>query len=217
MTLFELPAGPLSVLAIGAHPDDIEIGCGATLLMLAERGDTEIHTIILTGSPDREEEARSAAEAFGCSRAPVFSRFPDTRLPQFWAETKDALSAFREGNPWPDVIFVPRPEDAHQDHRQLGVMAPTVWRGPLVLHYEIPKWDGDLGRPNVYVPISAETATRKVALLNAAYPSQHQKDWWDDEFFLGIMRLRGAEAQTRYAEAFFATKLTVSLGQRLLG
>jgi LmbE family N-acetylglucosaminyl deacetylase len=212
MTFLALPAGPLSVLAAGAHPDDIEIGCGATLLTLAQRGDVEIRTLVLTGTPERESEARRAAEMFGASRPPAFVGLPDARLPEHWGPTKDALHAFREENPRPDVVFVPRPDDAHQDHRLLGTLAPTVWRGPLVLHYEIPKWDGDLGRPNVYVPLSDETAARKVKLLNAAYPSQHSRDWWDDEFFLSIMRLRGAETQRRYAEAFTAAKLTISMG-----
>jgi LmbE family N-acetylglucosaminyl deacetylase len=210
MTTLGLPVGPLVVFAIGAHPDDIEIGCGATLLSLAERGDVEIRTLVVTGVPERQEEARRAASAFGASVEPVFGRLPDARLPEHWGAVKDLLHSFRDANPRPDLIFVPRSEDAHQDHRLLGTLAPTVWRGPLVLHYEIPKWDGDLGRPNVYLPVSEAHARRKVELLNAVFPSQRDRDWWDDEFFLSIMRLRGAETQSRYAEAFSATKLTIT-------
>jgi LmbE family N-acetylglucosaminyl deacetylase len=210
MTSLALPSGPLTVIAIGAHPDDIEIGCGGTLLELTLGRQVDLRTLVLTGIPERQAEAVHAAAAFGASRPPTFGGLPDARLPQYWGDVKDALHAFRDDSPRPDLVFVPRADDAHQDHRLLGTMAPTVWRGPLVLHYEIPKWDGDLGRPNVYVPLSEATARRKVDLLEQSFPSQHDRDWWDDEFFLSIMRLRGAETQSRYAEAFSAAKLTIS-------
>jgi LmbE family N-acetylglucosaminyl deacetylase len=103
-------------------------------------------------------------------------------------------------------------DDAHQDHRLLGAMAPTVWRDALVLHYEIPKWDGDLGRSNCYVPISPELGQRKVSLLNKHYPSQQSRDWWDDETFFALMRIRGMERRSRYAEAFQTSKAVLSLG-----
>jgi LmbE family N-acetylglucosaminyl deacetylase len=211
MSTFQLPAGPLTVLAIGAHPDDVEIGCGGTLLALGERQGTSIHTLILTGTPERRVEAENAARAFGTAGAPVIHDFPDTRLPAHWDAVKDALHEFQRAHPNPDVIFVPRSDDAHQDHRLLGTLAPTVWRGATVLHYEIPKWDGDIGRPNVYVPLSPELARRKVELLNDSFPSQHAHHWWDDEFFLGLMRLRGVETVARYAEAFTSTKLTLEV------
>ena len=119
--------------------------------------------------------------------------------------------AFAAGHSDVDVVFAPRIDDAHQDHRLLGSMAPTVWRDALVLHYEIPKWDGDLGRSNCYVPISAELGQRKVSLLNKYYPSQQSRDWWDDETFLALMRIRGMECRSRYAEAFQASKAVLSL------
>lgn len=207
----DLPPGPLLVLAIGAHPDDIEIGCGGTLLRLRERAGVEIRTLIVTGTPDRQKEALAAAVAFGAAEPPIFGGLRDTRLPADWDEVKDALHAFRDLHPNPAIVFVPRADDAHQDHALLGRLAPTAWRGALILHFEIPKWDGDFGRPNVYVPLSAETAHLKVSLLNEVFPSQHARDWWDDEFFLGLMRLRGAETQERYAEAFTSTKLSLEL------
>jgi LmbE family N-acetylglucosaminyl deacetylase len=110
------------------------------------------------------------------------------------------------------VVFAPRMDDPHQDHRLLGTMVPTVWRDALILHYELPKWDGDLGRSNCYVPISAELGRRKVSLLNQHYPSQRFRDWWDDETFLALMRIRGIECRSRYAEAFLASKAVLSLG-----
>jgi LmbE family N-acetylglucosaminyl deacetylase len=211
MTALTFPAGPLVVLALGAHPDDIEIGCGGTLLMLGERGDVDIRTLVLTGTSDRVTEAVVAAEAFGASQRPVFGELPDARLPEHWGAVKDLLHVFCDNAPRPHVVLVPRPDDAHQDHALLGQLAPTVWRGPLILHYEIPKWDGDLGQPNVYFPLSDTIAARKVRLLNDSFPSQRRRDWWDDEFFFGVMRLRGAEAQHRFAEAFTSAKLTISM------
>ncbi|GAA4191507.1 PIG-L family deacetylase [Gryllotalpicola kribbensis] len=211
MTALALPDGPLVVLALGAHPDDIEIGCGGTLLALRERGDVDLRTLVLTGTEDRLAEGAAAAAAFGASARPVFAGLPDARLPEHWGAVKEALHRFRDAQPHPDLVLVPRADDAHQDHRLLGSLAPTVWRGPLVLHYEIPKWDGDLGRPNVYVPLPPSLVDRKVELLNASFPSQHDRDWWDDEFFRSILRLRGAEVPTRYAEAFYTAKLAIEL------
>lgn len=210
MTVLALPEGPLRVVALGAHPDDIEIGCGGTLLALAAQG-ADIRTLVLTGTTDREEEARTAARAFGVATDPQFGGLRDARLPATWDAVKDALHELRDAVPDPHIVFAPRPEDAHQDHALLGKVIASVWRGPLLLHYEIPKWDGDLGRPNVYVPLSTEVAQRKVALLNECFPSQASRGWWDDEFFFSIMRLRGAETQSRYAEAFFSGKITLGV------
>lgn len=210
MTALSLPSRPLRLVAIGAHPDDIEIGCGGTLLALHERG-AQTCSLVMTGTSDRIAEAGAAATAFGVTEEPMFARLPDTRLPSVWNEVKDQLHALQALVPRPDVIFAPSPDDAHQDHALLGRLVRTVWRGPVILHYEIPKWDGDLGRPNVYVPLASDQAYRKVELLNRCFPSQHRRDWWDDELFLGLMRLRGAEAQSRYAEAYTSTKLVLEL------
>jgi LmbE family N-acetylglucosaminyl deacetylase len=215
MRQLSLPAGPLSIVCLAAHPDDIEIAAGATLLGLAERDSIEGHWLTLTGSPERRAEAEAAAEAFLPDSQSSFHAFPDGRLPAYWNEIKDILHAFAAGHSDVDVVFAPRIDDAHQDHRLLGTMAPTVWRDALVLHYEIPKWDGDLGRSNCYVPISTELGQRKVSLLNKYYPSQQSRDWWDDETFLALMRMRGMECRSRYAEAFQASKAVLSLGSPL--
>ncbi len=125
-------------------------------------------------------------------------------------EVKALVQQCAAGDP-PDLVLAPRPDDAHQDHRLARRARQPAFRGPLLLHYEIPKWDGDIGRPNVYVPLADDLAHRKVELLNACYPSQHPHDWWDDEMFLGLMRLRGMECKQRYAEAFTTTKTVVTL------
>jgi len=202
---------PLSVLVIGAHPDDIEIGAGGTLLSLAEGyPDLRARYIVLTGTADRQQEARSAAGAF----LPVadltveLHDLPDGRLPAVWDQVKEALEeAARSCSP--DLIIAPSRDDAHQDHRTVGEVVPTVFRDRLYLGYEIPKWDGDLGRPSMYVPLPAGTAHRKVELLHKCFPSQRHRDWWDDEVFLGMGRLRGVECRAPYAEAFHCTKFVI--------
>lgn len=207
----QLPPGELTVLALGAHPDDIEIGCGGTLLTLASTRRLQAHVVVVTGTPKRRAEARAAASLFhpGVDVQVSTHDLPDGRLPAHWAQVKDLLeqtaTAVR-----PDLVFVPRPDDAHQDHRLLGKLVPTVWRDSLVLHYEIPKWDGDLGRVTHYVPLDDQTAHRKVELLDASFASQVARDWWDPETFLGLMRLRGIECRARYAEGYLVGKTVVS-------
>ena len=211
MRELSLPAGPINLVCLAGHPDDIEIATGGTLLRLAERGDVEGHWLTLTGSPERRAEAEAAAKAFLPESYSTFHAFPDGRLPAHWNQVKDILHDFAAAVPDVDLVLAPRTDDAHQDHRLLGTMAPTVWRDALVLHYEIPKWDGDLGRCNCYVPISAELGRRKVELLNEHYPSQLDRDWWDEETFLGLMRIRGMECRSRYAEGFQASKTVLSI------
>jgi LmbE family N-acetylglucosaminyl deacetylase len=203
------PAGrPLSVLAIGAHPDDIEIGSGGTLLSLAGRpGGLRARYVVLTGTAERQLEARAAAQAFlpGVELEVDLLDLPEGRLPAAWGAAKEALEHVA-GSWTPDLILAPSRDDAHQDHRVIGEIVPTVFRDHLCLSYEIPKWDGDLGRPSMYVPLSVAAARRKVELLHKCFPSQHGRDWWDDDVFLGLARLRGMECRAPYAEAFTCTK-----------
>ena len=203
----EAPSGePLSVLAIGAHPDDIEIGAGGLLLQLAARP-LQARYVLLTGTAERQAEARAAATAFlpGADLTVELSQLPEGRLPAAWAQVKEVLEQVARSCS-PDVILAPSVGDAHQDHRTVAEIVPTVFRDQLCLSYEIPKWDGDLSRPSLYVPLSPETARRKVELLHKCYPSQHGRDWWDDEVFLSLARLRGMECRARYAEAFGCAK-----------
>jgi len=206
-----LPGRPLDVLCLGAHPDDIEIGCGGALLRLARREGLRLSGVVLTGTVGRIDEARAAIDRFVPGAKLEAFGLPDGRLPAHWNETKQALEDVAS-RVQPDLVFAPRVDDAHQDHRLVGQLATTVWRNALVLHYEIPKWDGDLAAPTHFVGLTAEDARRKVQLLNESYPSQVDRDWWDDEFFLGLMRIRGVESRHQYAEGFFASKVLVDLG-----
>jgi LmbE family N-acetylglucosaminyl deacetylase len=204
------PSGaPLSVLAIGAHPDDIEIGAGGLLLRLAAAQPRVCYTV-LTGTAERHQEARTAARAFMPDADLAIELFdlPEGRLPAVWGSVKEILEDIARSCS-PDVIIAPSPGDAHQDHRTIGEIVPTVFRDQLYLAYEIPKWDGDISRPSVYVPLSAETACRKVELLRKCFPTQRNRDWWDEEVFLGLARLRGMECRARYAEAFTCAKSVI--------
>ncbi|MEP6761737.1 MAG: PIG-L deacetylase family protein [Sporichthyaceae bacterium] len=210
--MLDLAGRTLNVMALGAHPDDIEIGCGGTLLRLAASvPELTVEFVIATGDPTRLEEARHSAQLFlpGHEVALRAGGLPDGRLPAFWGETKELLEeAARERQV--DLVLAPRVDDAHQDHRTIAEIVPTVWRDHLVLGYETPKWDGDLGRPSVYVALSDELVREKVLRLRKAFPSQASRDWFDDEVFLGLARLRGMECRARYAEAFTAGKAVVA-------
>jgi LmbE family N-acetylglucosaminyl deacetylase len=211
LQLGTLSGAPLSVLAVGAHPDDIEIGAGGTLLSLAaSQPGLCVRYVVLTGSAGRQLEARTAADAFvpGSDLAIELHDLPEGRLPAVWAQVKDVLESVA-ASCTPDLVLAPSADDAHQDHRTIGQIIPTVFRDQLYLGYEIPKWDGDLGRPSVYVPLAADTARRKVELLHKHYPSQRSRDWWDDDVFLGLARLRGIECRSPYAEAFTCAKSTL--------
>jgi LmbE family N-acetylglucosaminyl deacetylase len=199
---------PLSLLTIGAHPDDIEIGAGGTLLSLAEsQPGFQVRYVVLTGTADRHLEARNAAHAF-LPTADVrveLHGLPEGRLPAVWDQVKEVLEDVARSCS-PDIVIAPSRDDAHQDHRTIGEIVPTVFRDQLYLAYEIPKWDGDLGRPSMYFPLSDDAAQRKVELLHKVFPSQRARDWWDDEVFLGLARLRGMECRAPYAEAFTCAK-----------
>lgn len=202
---------PLSVLAIGAHPDDIELGAGGLLLSLAGRL-SRVRYLVLTGTAERHAEARAAARAFlpDADLDITLLNLPEGRFPGAWQAVKDAVESVARLES-PDLVIAPSSADAHQDHRTIGEIVPTVFRDHLYLAYEITKWDGDLGKPTVYCPLTEEIARRKVELLHKCYPSQRNKDWWDDEVFLGLARLRGMECRARYAEAFYCGKSVLSL------
>jgi LmbE family N-acetylglucosaminyl deacetylase len=208
------PGGRLSILCLGAHSDDIEIGAGATLLSMLERGiHLHVHWCVLSGADEREREARASAADFlsaaKSAQIEVMS-FKDG----FFPEEGNAIKAWFEdlkGRFDPDVILTHRREDAHQDHRHVSRLTWNTFRDHCILEYEIPKWDGDMGQPNLYVPISANALMRKIDLLISHFGSQRSKQWFDAETFRGLARLRGMEcrAPEHYAEAFVGRKLVL--------
>lgn len=210
---FLFPQGSLRLLCLGAHPDDIEIGCGATLLTLAESRDIDATFVVATGEgTERHDETLTAAASFVPGAQPSVSvfGFRDGFLPDQWAGVKSALEEIA-ATVAPDVVFAPRRDDAHQDHRVMAELATTVWRDALVVRYEIPKWDGDMGHASHYVPLTTEIAHRKVEMLDKSFPSQARRDWWDAETFLSVMRIRGIECRSRYAEGFTVDKAVIEL------
>jgi LmbE family N-acetylglucosaminyl deacetylase len=202
-----------SIAAIGAHCDDIVIGAGATLLQIAHHNpDVVVHALVLTGAgTEREAEEKNAfAELFGHADVRLtVADLPDGRLPDHWGAVKRHIAEFRRQCE-PDLVIGPQRHDYHQDHRLVAELIPTEFRAHLVLGYEILKWESDLLNPTLYVDIPAEMAHQKAKLLAHCYPSQAGRDWFDDEAFLGLMRVRGVQCRARYAEAFIGEKAVVS-------
>ncbi len=203
--------GPLRIVAIGAHADDIEIGAGGTLLrLLAEYPASSILWVIGSATRERAAEARASAAAFSADAAGsevIVGDLPDGRFPSAPSAVKDLLEPLKR-QPI-DLILAPQLDDAHQDHR---LLAETVWqtfRHHLVAGYEIPKYDGDLGRPNLYVDLDEVTIERKIRLLDQHFPSQRDRTWWGADTVRSIGRIRGVEAATGWAEAFYARKLVL--------
>jgi LmbE family N-acetylglucosaminyl deacetylase len=208
-------SGPgLEVLCLGAHSDDLEIGCGGTMLRLLHELPIERVTwVVLSGSPERAREARSGARR-------VLGRHRGARVLQetfrdgFFPYTAIAIKEYFEGlkrETRPDLIFTHYRDDRHQDHRLVSELTYNTWRDHLVLEYEVMKVDGDVGNPNVYVGLDARTVDRKVRLLDACYGTQRDKRWFSEDAFRGLMRLRGVEAgsSSGYAEAFHGRKIVM--------
>jgi LmbE family N-acetylglucosaminyl deacetylase len=204
----ELGGPRLRVLAIGSHADDIEIGCGGTLLHLARTVDElEVRWVVLSASGDRADEARASAAAFGVELD--VQGFRDAFF-RYGGEVKEFFEELK-GRFEPDLVLTHHDADRHQDHRLVAELTWNTFRDHLILEYEIPKYDGDLGTPNVFVPLEEEVARRKVELLLESFPSQRGKRWFTDDLFMGLMRLRGMEcnAPGGLAEAFYARKLSL--------
>jgi len=209
------PGDRLSVLCLGAHSDDIEIGAGATLLSWMDQGiRLDVHWCVLSGAGEREREARASATEFlaaASGRKIEIMGFRDGFFPEQGEQIKLWFEALKD-RVSPDVVLTHRGDDAHQDHRQVARLAWNTFRDHLILEYEIPKWDGDMARPNLYIPVSASAIRRKTDLLISHFGSQRSKQWFDAATFLGLARLRGMEcrAQERYAEAFIAHKVSLA-------
>jgi LmbE family N-acetylglucosaminyl deacetylase len=201
----------LRLLALGAHADDVEIGAGGTLIRLAQFAPVEARVIVFSADERRAAEAQASAAAFlsGSTVSVETHQIPDGRFPAGWNQVKQILEDCAVTLA-PDVVLAPARSDAHQDHRLLAELVTTVFRNHLVLEYEVPKWDGDLGQPSVYMPLTETVMQRKTVLLREHFGSQQGRDWFDDEVFWGLARLRGMECRARYAEAFGCRKLVLS-------
>ncbi len=206
--------GHLKILCLGAHSDDIEIGCGGTLLELRQCGIAlTFYWVVFSAAGRRGEEARKSAELFTAgSKTEVFMKeFRDGFLPFNAIEVKEFFEDLK-GQTDPDVVFTHWQGDAHQDHRLISELTWNTFRNHLILEYEIPKYDGDMGRPNTFMPLREASFQNKVGHLLAAFESQRTKPWFTPETLLGLMRIRGMECNspTGYAEAFHSRKLILS-------
>lgn len=203
---------PLQILCLGAHCDDIEIGCGGTLLHLArEYPDCEVCWVTFSSTEERALEGRRSAEQFlQCAGKQQIQIHPfrDGYFPYIGDQIKDCFEQLKSDFS-PDLILSHCRHDLHQDHRVIAELTLNTFRNHLILGYEIAKYDADLGAPNVYVPLDQAICNQKVELLKGSYPSQHNRTWFDEETFRALLRLRGIEcnAPSRYAEGFYGRKM----------
>lgn len=203
---------PLRVLCLGAHADDIEIGCGATILKLIEDYEkVEFYWVVFSGGPIRAAEARSSASMFlkeASGQHIVVKDFKDSCFNFIGSEIKEYFRQLKKEFE-PDVIFTHYRNDLHQDHRVISELTWNIYRDHMILEYEIPKYDGDLGAPNVFVCPSRDQSEKKVRYLMDCFGSQGEKGWFSEDTFLSLMRLRGIEsnASNKYAEAFYSRKI----------
>jgi len=205
---------PLAVLCLGCHSDDVEIGCGGTILrLIEEQPNCRFSWTVFSAIGTRRAEAQRSAELFvGSERLErlLLKKFRDGFMPFVGSDVKAAFEEMKK-TVSPDLIFTHNRKDAHQDHRLLSELTWNTFRNHLILEYEIPKYDGDLGQPNFFVPLKKETCQKKVRHLMDGFATQRPKHWFTEETFLALMRLRGMEcvAPSGYAEAFYCRKLVV--------
>jgi LmbE family N-acetylglucosaminyl deacetylase len=214
---FRSPGGaPLTVLCLGSHSDDVEIGCGGTLLKLIAGGSqVRVGWVVFSGSKERADEARASAAKFleGAAEQHVeIKEFRDGFFPYVGYQVKESFEDLKRR--WsPDVIFTHYRDDRHQDHRLISDLTWNTFRNHLILEYEIPKYDGDMGSPNVFVHLDEPTCRRKVRGIIDAFQTQGNRHWFTEDTFMSLLRLRGIESASPdgYAEAFFSRKAILTL------
>ena len=209
------PAAPLQVLCLGAHSDDIEIGCGGTILqLLSGYSNVDVRWIVFSSSPERKREARASADLFlkkAKRKKVIVKNFRDGFFPYDGAKIKEFLEEMKKDLN-PGLIFTHYRDDRHQDHRLISDLTWNTFRRHLILEYEIPKYDGDMGSPNWFVPLKPQICERKIKYICEMFKTQRVKEWLTEDTFLAIMRLRGIECQApdKHAEAFYCRKLTLA-------
>lgn len=206
---FEEGSEGLNLLLLGAHCDDIEIGCGGTILKIIQEYKVKhVKWVVFSSTPDREREARTCAEHFlreVSSKEIIIKDFKDGLLPQMTIEVKSLLEEIKATFN-PDIVFTHYQHDHHQDHRLLSQLAWNTFRNHLILEYEIPKYDGDLGNPSIFSEIDDPIAEKKVNALMEYYATQRKKHWFEKDTFYSIMRIRGMQAVCKFAEGFYSRK-----------
>ncbi len=210
---------PVRLLCLGAHCDDIEIGCGGTVLALTEQlPNVAVEWVVFSATPEREREARASADAFLAAakeKTVVVKSFRDGFFPYIGGEIKDEFERLKQASA-PDLILTHYRHDLHQDHRLISELTWNTFRRHLILEYEIPKYDGDLGSPNLFVPLDESTGQRKIDYILDHFRSQGDRSWFSREVFTAILRLRGLEANapTVLAEGFYSRKIVLGMEAR---
>jgi LmbE family N-acetylglucosaminyl deacetylase len=199
----------LKILCLGAHCDDIEIGCGGSILRLIDENEkAQVKWVVFTSNEVREKEALTSTSMFlenAIESDIIIEKFKDGFLPYQGERVKEVFEKIKNSFD-PDIIFTHYREDLHQDHRLINELTWNTFRNHLILEYEILKYDGDIGNPNFFIPLDEQTADKKTELILANYHSQRDKNWFDKETFLSMLRLRGVESASKYSEAFYLRK-----------
>lgn len=205
---------PGKILFLGAHSDDIEIGCGAVILQLAQNfPETEMHWVVFSSDETRTEETQTAARLFAGEQISVSCKhFRNSFFPAEFARIKEFFEKIKQDID-PDVIFTHYGDDLHQDHRIISELTWNTFRSHLIFEYEIPKYDSDLGNPSVFLPVTKSVAEQKAKIIMDAFISQHHRQWFSSDTFLSLLRLRGIQcnAPDGYAEAYYSRKLTLRI------
>ncbi len=205
-----------AILCLGAHPDDIEIGCGGTILRLTEDlPKTQIYWVVFSGDEKRRKEAFEGAENFlkkAKTKTIDVQNFRESYFPFVGDKIKDYFENIKNKFS-PDIVFTHYAQDAHQDHRLISSLSWNTFRDHLILEYEIPKYDGDLGNPNLYVHLNEKNVREKARLLCETFQSQKKRQWFDEETFTSLLRIRGVESNSpsKYAEAFYCRKIVFNV------
>jgi len=205
---------PLKILCLGAHSDDIEIGCGGTILsMLKKHKNAQVHWVVFSSEPLRDQEAKRSANLFltdAGSRKVLTENFRNGHFPNIGADIKDYFESLKQIIS-PDLIFTHYRADLHQDHRIVSELTWNTFRNHLIFEYEIPKYDGDFGSPSVFVPLENFICQKKIGNILKCFKSQNDKHWFTKEIFLSTLRIRGMEcvSPTNYAEAFYCKKIVL--------
>jgi LmbE family N-acetylglucosaminyl deacetylase len=206
---------PVKILCLGAHCDDIEIGCGGTILRLLERYKrASVYWVVFSSDEERAKEAAVSANRFlggAESKSVVIQTFRNSFFPYQGADIKAYFERMKKEFS-PDVVLTHYRKDLHQDHRLISELTWNSYRNHFILEYEIPKYDGDLGAPNSFVHLDASTARKKISFIMESFRSQREKQWFDEETFLSLLRLRGMESASpaKYAEGFYCRKVVLS-------
>lgn len=214
ITLGESANTAMNVLCLGCHSDDIEIGCGGTILrLIRDYPGVKFHWVVFSAIGPRKTEAERAANLFAGPKhleQLVLKEFQDGFMPYFGSEVKAVFEELKH-TVKPDLILTQQRHDAHQDHRLISELTWNTFRNHLILEYEIPKYDGDMGQPSVFVPLEKEIYETKIRYLMESFQTQRSKNWFDESTFMSLMRLRGMEcnAPSHYAEAFYCRKVVI--------